>query len=229
MQLEPIAKRSLSDHVFQQIVGQIVAGDLVAGASLPSERRLCELLGVNRGAIREAVKRLGEAGLVRSRHGSPHQVLDYRRSAGLDFLARLVGDGSETATLRSLLELRAAIAPDAARLCAERDPGAGADLTLLAASLAAASDRALQLEMSTRFWDRIIEGSDNVAYRLAYNSIVAAWRRAELSVAALLEQELVDVEGYHAIAENVGHGSGFGASCEATAVLERATQEFGAA
>ena len=60
MQLQRIAKRTLSDEVFEQLSREIVQGRMAPGAALPAERELCETLGVNRGALREALRRLSQ-------------------------------------------------------------------------------------------------------------------------------------------------------------------------
>ncbi len=60
------------------------------GQPLPSERRLAEVLGVSRPAVREAIKRLTEAGLVEVRHGDATTIRDFRKHAGLDLLPRLL-------------------------------------------------------------------------------------------------------------------------------------------
>src|SRR5262245_58056027 len=88
--LTPIARRSLSDAVFEQLRDQIVNGEIQAGSALPAERLLCQALGVNRSSVREAIRRLQQAGLVAVRHGGASQVLDYRGSAGLDLLENLL-------------------------------------------------------------------------------------------------------------------------------------------
>ena len=59
------------------------------GESLPSERRLAEVLGVSRPAVREAIKRLTEAGLVEVRQGDATTVRDFRRHAGLEIQVSL--------------------------------------------------------------------------------------------------------------------------------------------
>ena len=89
VQLLPVQRKSLTDHVFDQLAGQIMAGGLAAGGPLPAERELCELLQVSRTAVREAVRRLEQAGLVATQQGAQSRVLDYRRSGGLDLLPAL--------------------------------------------------------------------------------------------------------------------------------------------
>ena len=123
MQLKPVTRKSLSDAVFEQLSSEIVHGRMVPGAPLPSERTLCDLLRVNRGAVREALKRLSQAGLITIQHGGGAKVLDYKQSGNLDLLTRLLfrSDGTiDLQVARSAMEMRAAMAPDIARLCARR-------------------------------------------------------------------------------------------------------------
>ncbi|WP_205315340.1 FadR/GntR family transcriptional regulator, partial [Nonomuraea lactucae] len=126
----PVRRTSVSAEVFEQIAAQILDGTLASGTALPPERILTETFGVNRQALREALQRLDQLGLVRIRHGDATRVRDYRSSAGLDLLPRLFlrPDGTlDPLVVRSVMEMRAAMGADAAALCAVR---AGADLVL---------------------------------------------------------------------------------------------------
>jgi len=119
--LKPIHKTSLSDAVFEQLRGEILSGSLRVGESLPAERALCEMLDVNRGAIREALKRLAQARLVSTAHGGGTQVLDFRRMAGLDLLSALLftpDGGIDRMVARSVIEMRSLLAPEISRLAA---------------------------------------------------------------------------------------------------------------
>ena len=86
--LRPVKKTSLAGSVFEQIRGLIVSGELSAGDELPAERQLSETLGVNRSAVREALKRLEQAGLIAIQHGGSTRVLEPMRHAGPGLLAR---------------------------------------------------------------------------------------------------------------------------------------------
>src|SRR3954470_8875018 len=90
MDLQPVTRRSVPDEVFEQIVAEVVGGELAPGAVLPSERRLAEVLRVSRPAVREAVQRMAQAGLVEVRQGEATPVRDFRRYGGLDLLPRLL-------------------------------------------------------------------------------------------------------------------------------------------
>jgi GntR family transcriptional repressor for pyruvate dehydrogenase complex len=179
--LESRSKRPAlaSGAVHSRLRAQILSGDLAPGDAVPSERALSEELGVNRHAVREALKRLQQAGLVQITQGGATRVLDWRTSAGLEVLLDLVAQGAEPPAelLRSVLEMRASIGVDAARRCAIRaEPDARAAIDSLAAAtanaIAATDDEAIEDFVS--LWQRIVEGSGNVAYLLGLNSLNAA-------------------------------------------------------
>src|SRR5436190_643749 len=128
MALTPITKRLVPDDVFEQLMSEVVDGSLGPGDALPSERRLAELLGVSRPAVREALQRLSATRLVEVRHGGSTTVRDFQKHAGLDLLPRLLVRNGEldTAVARSIIEARLSIAPDVARIAAERSRHASA-------------------------------------------------------------------------------------------------------
>ena len=122
MPLQPVSRRSVPDEVFDQVLAEVVDGGLEAGEALPSERRLAEVLGVSRPAVREALQRMAQTRLVEVRHGGATTVRDFRRYAGLDLLPRLLvrGGDLDAAVARSILEARLVIGPGVAALAAER-------------------------------------------------------------------------------------------------------------
>jgi DNA-binding FadR family transcriptional regulator len=181
MPLRAIESRSLSDQVFEQLGAEIVTGRYDPGANLPAERALAEIFGVNRHVVREALKRLEQVGLVKIAQGGSTKVLDYLHHAGLDLLGLLsehARGGDDVAHYwLSILEMRAAVATDVARLCALRGSrGVKDELRAIATQMtkAAADDELFALEV--RFWERMLDGADNVAYRLAFNTMVKSVR-----------------------------------------------------
>jgi DNA-binding transcriptional regulator YhcF (GntR family) len=114
MNLQPVERVSVADAVFGQLRGEILAGRLAPADAMPRERALTELTGVNRQAVREALKRLDQAGLVETRHGGPTRVRDSLRHAGLDLLPALLTRPDGTVDLvvaRSVMEMRPRSAP----------------------------------------------------------------------------------------------------------------------
>ncbi len=205
--LKPVTRKSLSDAVFEQLRDQIITGAMKAGSALPSERVLCEMLGINRGALREALKRLEQARLVSVQHGGSTKIRDFRRTAGLELLSVLLlkeDGGIDIAVARSIMEMRSALAPDIARLCALRaSPSVRASLSATVDEMESADDlRALQ-ELAMAFWDHAVEGSGNIAYRLAFNSLRETYRHFFALLTQVLQAELQDLDGYRAIAQAV--------------------------
>src|SRR5436190_18877412 len=119
-----LVNRSLADQVFEQLATAILTGQYSPGAPLPGERAMTETFGVNRHVVREAVKRLAQVGFVKVSPGGRTKVLDFKQHAGLDLLAILADHSSvgkdEGSIWLSMMEMRATIAEDAARLCAQR-------------------------------------------------------------------------------------------------------------
>lgn len=73
---EHIAKRKLSEEVFQRLKRLIVEGGLKPGGLMPSERDLMARFGVGRPAIREAMQQLASMGLVEINHGERARILE---------------------------------------------------------------------------------------------------------------------------------------------------------
>lgn len=168
----------ISDRVHASLRTDILAGRLVPGDAVPSERRLSEELGVNRHAVREALKRLEQAGLVQISQGGATRVRDWRDTGGLEILLDLNAGAEPPADLaRSVLELRASVGVDAARRFAQRaDAASRARVEELAERTAAAmgDDEAAVDAGYADLWRAIVLGSGNLAYRLALNSLMAA-------------------------------------------------------
>ncbi len=233
MVLQRIAKRTLSDEVFEQLVREIVQGRMAPGLALPAERELCETLGVNRGALREALRRLAQAGLVAIAQGGSTKVLDFRRTAGLDLLSQMLfreGGTIDLQVIRSLMEIRAALAPDIARLCARR-----ADAALIVELLdvvdrmtpvLAADDLTTLQELSLDFWDVLVRGSDNIAYVLAFNTLRSTYDTVRVALVQVMADELRDVAACRAIAEAVGRHDDVSAKHVASALVEHGTHRM---
>jgi DNA-binding FadR family transcriptional regulator len=224
--LQPVHRQSLSDAVFEQIRGQILRGERRPGSALPAERALCEALGVNRSAVREALRRLEQAGLVVVRQGGTSRVRDFRESASLDLLPSLLltADGHfDARVVRSILEMRSALGPDAARLAATRGGAACAQRldAVVEAMRTDAADLAAQQQHATAYWGHLVDGSENVAYRLAFNALHATYDRVRTLLARAMQAEIRDSAPYAAIADAIRRADADRAEALARALLER--------
>ena len=161
--------------VFETLRDGIVAGDFPAGERLPPERELVVRYGASRAAVREALKRLAQAGLVTTVHGGGTRVENPRRAAGLDLLESiaLAGAGEQRrAVMRGVVEMRSVLSVDAARLAALRHTERQlAAIRSRIAELGGTQDDAALHQRIVAAWDAVVDASGNVAYRLAFNSL----------------------------------------------------------
>jgi GntR family transcriptional repressor for pyruvate dehydrogenase complex len=109
--------------VLSHLRDQIVSGQLKAGTKLPSERTLCQTLGVSRGYVRKALAKLEHYGLIRTlpQRGTIVAGLGTKAISGL---IASIGSLDEDFGPVELFEIRALLETFAARKAAER---AGAD------------------------------------------------------------------------------------------------------
>jgi GntR family transcriptional repressor for pyruvate dehydrogenase complex len=191
---------------------------------MPSERRLSEELGAGRHAVREALKRLQQSGLVRISQGGATRVRDWRHEGGLDLLVELGSTGDVPPQLgleRAALEMRASVGADAARLCAARaNAVVRAELKAEAERLAAEGELEARNVIYERFWAQIVDGAENIAYRLALNTLVAGQRVLSLD-ADLVARELADPPAIRALAAAIAAGDADGAHTRARDLLQR--------
>ncbi|HEX8206895.1 MAG TPA: GntR family transcriptional regulator [Solirubrobacteraceae bacterium] len=211
---------TLSGRIHARLRADILTGRLAPGAALPSERRLSDDLDASRHAVREALKRLQEAGLVAISQGGATRVRDWRRHGGLDLL--LEGDlPEELHARRATMEMRACIGADAARRCAERaTPAQRAELRSRVEQLAAIEDPAARNAHYEVLWDLVVDGADNIAYRLALTTLVAQQRVASVAPDAVAS-ELTDLAAIRAVVDAVAGGDPQSAERAARELLER--------
>lgn len=226
MALQPVNRRSVPEDVFEQIVAEVLSGQMQPGEPLPSERRLAEVLGVSRPAVREAIKRLTEAGLVEVRQGDSTTVRDFRKHAGLDLLPRLLLRAGEldVSVVRSILETRLHNGPKVAELAAERAPSEViAQLGRTVDALAAEPDPVEQQRHALSFWDLIVDGADSIAFRLMYNTLRQTYEPALPALATMMAAEVGRPEAYRRIVEAIEAGDPAAARLAAQDLLEPAT------
>src|SRR5215208_1799858 len=174
----------VSDDVFRRLTEDILGGVYEPGEKLPTQRALAKDLGVNMASIREAVKRLEQLRLVDVRHGDAMRVADWRTSGGLDVLAHLLfrAGGLDHHTLRDLMEARALMLSEAARLAANHRTDAQARaLETTADRIAQAEDAPAAQALDWAFYATVVEAAGNLVLTLVMNSIRHVYfQRADL-------------------------------------------------
>ncbi len=227
MTLAPVGALPLSEQVYRQLLDAILDGSF--DGALPSERELATTFGVNRHAVREAIKRLQQANLVEVNQGGATRLLPLAEHGRLDLLPELlVRRGTlDMSVVAAVLEMRAAVGADAARLCALRSPEVGAPLTALIPAPDASPE---DLDSRTQaYWAAIVDGARNLGYRLALNTLVAGLETAAASPGGpLLMRTLLDeyrrTDVLGDIASAISAGDGDAAGRTATALLAATTE-----
>jgi GntR family transcriptional regulator, transcriptional repressor for pyruvate dehydrogenase complex len=120
--LKPVEKQRVADEIVEQLRSLILTGKYAPGERLPAERDLAKKLGVNRASLREALKRLEQAGLVTIRQGDGTRVTNFMETAGIELVAHLipVAGGGLRDLVRDVLEFRVIYGRELARMAAAR-------------------------------------------------------------------------------------------------------------
>ncbi|MEC9363407.1 MAG: GntR family transcriptional regulator [Pseudomonadota bacterium] len=212
---QAISKRSVSDEVFEQLCNRIVSRELKAGEELPSERLLSEMLGVSRNAVREAIKRLQQARMVEVKHGGTTTVLDYRIEAGADLLPSLLFDRQgriQVDVARSIVRMRQVLSPEIAGDAAVNGGPTTADRldAIVDAMVVAVAPAELQ-RLAFEFWEVLVDGSGNIAYRLAFNSLRKTYEPIWDLLTKMLGRDLQKLGAFRKLAVMVRQGDRGGA------------------
>lgn len=113
-----IEKSNLVEEAYNQILQLIVSGDWKEGDKLPSENKLCNVLGVSRNTVRAALNKLNAIGLVEPRHGYGYSIREINSGIYLNTILPTMVLRSRD--LQSITEFRIGVEGTAAYLAAER-------------------------------------------------------------------------------------------------------------
>lgn len=109
MTFEQLYAPSLKELFVQKLQGMILSGELPMGQKLPSERELCQQMGVSRAVVNAGISELAQQGFldVLPRQGA--FVADYRSNGNLKTLTAIMeynGGMLGKEEIRSILEVR---------------------------------------------------------------------------------------------------------------------------
>lgn len=118
LQIQRIGKTdSLATNVAKQLESQITSGRIPVGEKLPTENTLCDLFGVSRTVIREAITQLKSLGLVETRRGVGTTVT---RAISSENVFAYNVDPTAIKDILHILEIRMSMESAACALAAER-------------------------------------------------------------------------------------------------------------
>ncbi len=165
--LSPISKNRLYEEIVGQLQERILHGELPAGSRLPAERDLAQALGVNRGTVREAIKKLEMLGLVEIRHGDGIYVKNYLESGNLELLKSIIYSNRSISLdiLKNILDLRAILAPEMAGVAARQR--SSEDLTFMKDIIADGSKSVAERDLGLHH--AIARATKNILYIFILN------------------------------------------------------------
>jgi DNA-binding FadR family transcriptional regulator len=216
-----IARTTVSDAVYRRLRDQILGSGAEAGAPLPSERTLSETFGVNRHAVREAIKRLQQAGLVTVVHGGATRVTDWRREGGPELLVAVASgleSGERTKLATQIVEARAAIAK---RIVASA--ATSGEIEASAADVLAGASDEVSIAAYRDLWCDIAAASGNLAAQLTLNSLNAGLDALETEGQAVFESEAARTDEITSLVSALASGDGAAAQKAAADVFAVAT------
>jgi GntR family transcriptional repressor for pyruvate dehydrogenase complex len=118
MAITAIKQKRISDEVFEQMKEHILSGEWAPGKKIPGELELAESFGVSRVSIRDAIHRLVGMGILTIRRGEGTYVTEVLPDNYLNALLPVLM--IEGANLSEMLEFRAMIEVESARLASKR-------------------------------------------------------------------------------------------------------------
>lgn len=170
----PVRAVRLSDQVAAQLQSLVVDQALKPGEKLPSERELCELLGVSRTVIREAVRALVVKGLLEVRPGGGMVVSSPDTALISELMSVRLRTDSGSVAFSHVHEIRRLLEVEIAGLAAERRTDA--DLRSMQEQLQAMTTYATNpqrwADADVAFHAAIAVATQNPLYPILLSSIV---------------------------------------------------------
>ncbi len=179
------AAPKLTESIAARLRNEILVGTYKAGERLPAERDLATRLGVNRGSVREALKKLEQMGLVVIRRGDGATVR-HLHDASIEIVRHLliVNGVVNRRLLEQVLDVHEMLVAGAAHLAVER--GSPEDhrraRELLRQLVQPGVSDAEQQGLFDALVDVITEASGNLVVRLVRNVIRPALAERMLEV-----------------------------------------------
>jgi DNA-binding FadR family transcriptional regulator len=215
MPLGPLRPSPLVEQAADRLRARIAAGDWPVGGKLPGETTIARELGVGRSTVREALRALAGAGLVRPRHGAGVFVIATEPAE--DWPTRL-----GRAAVTDVYEVRMGVEVQAARLAAHRRTPE--DVTALRAALegrraAAAGDDAGFIDADIALHTAVVAAARNPVLADLFTEFAPVLREGLLTLLDLTRLREHDPNTHDTSHEALVRAIADGNAEEAAAVL----------
>ncbi|MCL2551168.1 MAG: FCD domain-containing protein [Actinomycetia bacterium] len=188
----------LVEQATERLRAEITRGQWPVGTRLPGETTLAADLGVGRSTVREALRALAGAGLVKTRQGAGVFVIATRPVE--DWPTRL-----RRAALADIYEVRMVLEVQAARMAAERrtpDDLAALDAALAARTAAAPAGGAAFIDADIALHTAVVDAAHNPVLSDLFAEFVPALREGLIDLLDLVDVGSHDAE--HGAAAHAG-------------------------
>jgi DNA-binding FadR family transcriptional regulator len=171
--LSKIKPQSRTDMVTEKLTDLILSGELSDGDLLPPEPKLCEIFGVSRNILREAVKILASKGLVEVKQGHGTRVRIPKDEVTEEALETYLK--TNPISLLQLMEIRTPLEIETARLTAQRRKPE--HLVMMERALHVMQTQAEDLEAVVKaddeFHQAMIEATGNPMFKIIIRPLLA--------------------------------------------------------
>ena len=206
MPLGPVRPSPLVEQAAERLRAQIAAGEWPVGSKLPGETTLATELGVGRSTVREALRALAGAGLVRPRQGAG--VFVVATEAAEDWPTRL-----RRAAVTDVYEVRMGVEVQAARLAASRrtpEDVTALERALEARRAAAGADDLAFVDADIAFHATVVAAAHNPVLADIFGQFTPVLREGLVELLALTELRAHDPntgdEAHEALVRAVAEG-----------------------
>jgi len=110
---------TLSNRIQSEIEKSILQKKFLPGDKLPTEKEMCEMFGVSRTALREALQMLSIQGLITIRKGSGIYVSEYHSSNAVKTMSRYLQMNLNSELIIQVVEVRKVFEPQIAWMAAQ--------------------------------------------------------------------------------------------------------------
>jgi GntR family transcriptional repressor for pyruvate dehydrogenase complex len=230
--LRPVKRRNLADDIADSIRTRIFDGTYRPGQKLPPERELAKQLKVNRGSLREALKKLQHLGLIRIRQGDGTRVLNFLRTANVDIIKYLFVESpvDRHRLLTDLMEVRTHTCMLILRLAARRAPHDDLEALrqIVRDMLAEPGEIDVQraLIFDVEYWERLAQLGDNIVLQLIFNTVKPPLRMFKPTFSKLVPTTASMLETHEAILDAILDDRGAEAEDLARTYLEQGAALF---
>ncbi|GAB3597326.1 FadR/GntR family transcriptional regulator [Microbacterium tumbae] len=212
---------------YQQVqdqLGSAICGGVLSEGTVISAEELGAAIGASHSTVRESTRVLVSLGLLRARQRIGFQVLPESEWNHLDaqVIRWRLRTPDHDRLVQSLLEIRIAIEPEAARLAAERgDPETVGRIMRTAGELWAGGDQRTFVTHDTEFHRLVMQASGNPLFARLSDVVAEALRERALHHLVQLPVNEVDRQLHVDLAHHIQRRDGDAASATAREIVVR--------